>query len=236
VIVYLIRSAACYLFARAGYHPLSCLSSLECTLLSVFRPCACSMRSRFKSQFRSAQCYELYRSDPAIPPYKGPSLDTDSEEIEHPAHCHYPPAVLNVLGIMNRIFQLHETALHHAVRTRTGRCKDFFGGDRAINDVWTFSMSCAMSLPFQIAQKPNPTLDAEFGPCWYRYLGVDTVFANNMCVQVSQRASIEGARTPLAVNSIGCDVIAQVSCRRFRIVKSGQNCRKPTCISIASFP
>jgi hypothetical protein len=48
-----------------------------------------------------------------------------------------------------------------------------------------------------------------------------------MCMQVSQRASIEGARTPLAVNSIGCDVIAHVSCRRFRIVKVDRTAGRP---------
>jgi arginine exporter protein ArgO len=56
--------------------------------------------------------------------------------------------VLDMLGVMGRIFHLHETALLRAVRTLTGRCKDSFGGDRAINDVWTFSLSCAMSVPF----------------------------------------------------------------------------------------
>jgi hypothetical protein len=135
--------------------------------------------------------------------------------------------VLNVLGIMGRIFHLHETTLRHTVRTPTRRCKNSFGGDRAINDVWTFSMPCAMSVPLQITQEPGSTLDAKSGPCWYRYLGVHTVFASNMCVQVSQRASVEGAVTPLAVDSIGCDVTAHVRCRRFRIVKADRTAGRP---------
>jgi hypothetical protein len=43
--------------------------------------------------------------------------------------------VLDVLGAMGRIVHLHETALLHAVRTPKGRCKDSFGGDRAMTGV-----------------------------------------------------------------------------------------------------
>jgi hypothetical protein len=43
--------------------------------------------------------------------------------------------ILNVLGIMARIFHLHETTLRHAVRTLARRCKDAFSSDRTMNDV-----------------------------------------------------------------------------------------------------
>jgi hypothetical protein len=76
-----------------------------------------------------------------------------------------------------------------------------------------------MRVPFQITEKPYSTLDAEFGPYWYRHLGIDTVFDSKMCVQISRSASVEGAGTPLAVDSISCDVITHVSCRCLCIVK-----------------
>jgi hypothetical protein len=51
--------------------------------------------------------------------------------------------ILNVLGIMARIFHLHETTLRHAVRTPARRCKDAFSSDRTINvTVWGLSCSC----------------------------------------------------------------------------------------------
>jgi hypothetical protein len=76
-----------------------------------------------------------------------------------------------------------------------------------------------MSVPLHITEKPNSTFDAEFGLCWYCYLGIDTVFDSKMCVKVHVGASVEGAGSPLAVNSTSCDVTTHVSCRRFCIVK-----------------
>jgi hypothetical protein len=135
--------------------------------------------------------------------------------------------ILNVLGIMARIFHLHETTLRHAVRTPARRCKDAFSSDRTINDVWTFGVLGTMRVPFQIIRTPYSTLDAEFGPCWYRHQGIDTVFDSKMCVQISQSASVKGAGTPLAVDSISCDVVAHVSCRCLCILKVTRTAGRP---------
>jgi hypothetical protein len=80
---------------------------------------------------------------------------------------------INMLRIMASTLHLHETASRYAVRTPTRRCKDTLRSNRSVNDVWSFSVLSTMFGPFQIAEKPDSTFDAKFGPLWYCHVAID---------------------------------------------------------------
>jgi hypothetical protein len=85
-----------------------------------------------------------------------------------------------------------------------------------------------MSVPIYLTRKPDSTLDAEFGACWYRHLRKDAMFGKKMCVKVIQAACIMIAGTPLAAKRISGDVITHMACCHFHSVEDfGTAARSP---------
>ena len=85
-----------------------------------------------------------------------------------------------------------------------------------------------MFVPIYFTIKPDSTLDAEFGACWYRHLRKDAMFGKKMLVEVVQATCIMIAGTPLAAKLISGDVITHMACYHFRSVEDfGTAARSP---------
>jgi hypothetical protein len=136
--------------------------------------------------------------------------------------------IIYVLSIVTRVFHLYKTTLYHAVWTPT-RCRyNAFRSDTSIDDVRICKVLYYMSVPIYLTRKPDSTLDAEFGACWYRHLRKDAMFGKKMCVKVIQAACIMIAGTPLAAKRISGDVITHMACCHFHSVEDfGTAARSP---------